>query len=355
MISRTRIQLVSLLALGVMCQIALGREPNDANQPLRFETSSMRLELPGPLQIKPQDRQPTYAAGIAPEGSADFFAWPKSYRVRAFREVALADKDLSLQQKEFLEDTNGLLDFAERSYTVLYPKDDPNHPQALLYAMTLPDAKRMAQLYVQFARREYKDGLDETQGYALRRSGEITDAEKRIPELEKSLENTRKSLEEVRGNIPYRSDQEASEAIGELDRMLSTAQIEMAGIRARIEVIQGYQREKQQVEGVASKLEIMFIEEAVAMRGAEAKRQMAMELRARASRYIDLSQSLRTMEKEKNDLADNLENWRRDLPLVRERLANIRQEEPKVRGNRVFIYPVGQAPPRPRTYRSTQP
>jgi len=352
--SRTRIQLMSLLALGVTCQITLGNEPNDVNEPLRFETSSMRLELPKPLQDKPQDRQPTYAVGIAPQGSADFFAWPKSYRVRAFRDIALADKDLSLQQKEFVEDTNGLLDFAERSFTVLYPKDDPNHPQALLYAMTLPDAKRMAQLYVQFARSEYKESLDETQGFVSRLSGRIADAEKRIPELEKSLETTRKSLEELKSIIPYRSDQEASEAIGELDRMLSTAQIEMAGIRARIEVIQSYQREKQQVEGVASRLELMFIEEAVAMRGAEAKNRMAMELRARASRFIDLSQSLRTMEKEKNDLAKGLDSWRENLPGLRERLATIREEEPKVRDNKVFIYPVGQQP-QPRTYRNTEP
>jgi hypothetical protein len=346
---------MSLLALGVTCQIALGREPNDANEPLRFETSSTRLDLPKPLQDKPQDRKPTYAVGIAPEGSADFFAWPKSYRVRAFRDIALADKDLSLQQKEFVEDTNGLLDFAERSFTVLYPEDDPNHPQALLYAMSLPDAKRMAQLYVQFARSQYKETLDETQGFASRRSENIGDAEKRIPDLEKRLETARKSLEEIKSNIPYRSDQEASEAIGELDRMLSTTQIEMAGIRARIEVIQGYQREKQQAEGVASKLELMFIEEAVAMRGAEAKNRMAMQLRGRASRFIDLSQSLRTMEKEKNDLTERLDSWREDLPRVRERLATIREGEPKVRDNKVFIYPVGQEPPRPRAYRSTQP
>ena len=353
MISRTRIQLMSLLALGVTCQIALGREPNDANEPLRFEISATSLPMPGPLQDKPQDRQPTYAVGIAPQGSVKFFAWPKSFNIRGFRHVAILDKDLSLKQREFVEDTNGLLDATERSYTVLYPEGDPNHPQVLLYAMTLPDAKRMAQLYVQFARRQYRDSLDDMQRLLTETSKRIADDEKRIPVVEERLATVRKSLEMIRGIIPYRSEQEASEAIGELDRMLSTAQIEMAGIRARIQVIERYQRQKQQAPDIASKLELMFIEEAVAMQGAEAKNRLAMELRGKASQFIDLRQSIKALEEEKKVLPESLNVWRERLPGTQERLATIR-EEPRVRDNKAFIYPVGQRP-QPRTYRSTQP
>ena len=353
MISRTRIQLMSLLALSVTCRIAVGSEPNDANEPLGFEISSKRIAVPQILLGKAGGPKPAYAAAIAPEGSEEFFAWPRSPRVGGFLPFARADKGLSLQQREFLEDTGGVLN-AARMDTFYYPEYDPNHPQALLYAMTLPDAKRMAQLYVQFARRQYNENLDSIQLWVSRSSARIAAVEKRIPEVEKSLETMQKSLEELKASVPYRTEQEALEAIGELDRMLNTAQIEIAGIRARIDVIQAYQREERRGADVASRLELMFIEEAVAMRGAEAKKQMATELRTRASRFIDLSQSLKIATDEKGNLPLNLERFQDELKRGRERLATLREQEPKIRDNEVFIYPVGSEP-QPRTYRSTEP
>ncbi len=109
MISRTRIPLVSFLVLSVTCRIALGSEPNDANEPLRFETSSIRLPLPGSFGDKPEDQRLAYAAGIVPEGSVEFFAWPRGQRVDSFVGRASMDKEISLRQKEFLQDTEGLL------------------------------------------------------------------------------------------------------------------------------------------------------------------------------------------------------------------------------------------------------
>jgi hypothetical protein len=346
MISRTRIQFMSSLILGMICQVTLGNEPNDVNEALRFEVSPVVLPVPQHLWDRPEHRKPTYAAGIAPEGSELFFAWPRGERVGSFLNFVRQDKDLSLQQKEFLEDTEGLLNAAERSYTFLYPKDDPNHPQALLYAMSLPDAKRMGQLYLQFARREYKRTVDWHQRAIQETSGRIAEAERHLPEVEKSLETSQKAFDELKAVVSYRSEQEALEAIGELDRMLNTAQVEIAGIRARIEVIQSYQREERRGEGIASKLELMFIEEAVAMRGAEARRQMATELRTRASRYIELTKSISLAAEEKNQIPRNLEVWRERLQEYREKFATLKEQEPKIRENTVLIYHVrGEAPP----------
>jgi hypothetical protein len=343
MISRTTIQHVSFLIVGLMCQTVLGNEPNDVNEPLRFEMSPLHLAMPAHLTIKP-DRRPAYAAGIVPAGSEAFFAWPNSDRVASFLNAAHLNKGLSLAQKEFLEDTEGLLNSGERSYTFLYPKDDPNHPQALLYAMSLADAKRMAQLYLQAAQRHYKEMIDWYQREIGEVSEKIAQAEKRLPDVEKSLETSQKSFDELKALVPYRTEQEATEAIGEFDRMLNAAQVEIAGIRARIEVIQTYQREKQHVEGVAPKLELMFIEEAVAMRGTEARKQMATELRARASRFIDLGQLVKVTSEEKDIIPQNLEGWREDLRKLHERLATIKGQAPGIRDNTVFIYPVGPEP-----------
>jgi chromosome segregation ATPase len=178
----------------------------------------------------------------------------------------------------------------------------------------------MAELYLRFARQRFQQAVFNTQRMIEGLSGQIAEGEKRLPEVEQSLETMQKSIEDLKTNVPYRSEQEAMEAIGELDRMLNSAHVEIAGIRAR--------------------LELMFIEEAVAMRGAEARRQMATELRTRAGRYIDLSHSLAVATAEKENIPQNLERWREELQGCRERLATVREQEPKIRDNKVFIYHV---------------
>ena len=218
MISLARIHLV----LFSICTVALGTEPNDTGVQLTFQISPIPLAAPHPLQAKPQDRKPSYAAGITAQGPTDFFPGPRSNRVDDFLSFA-HQQGLSLPQKEFLEDTNGLLDSTERSVTFYYPMDDPNRPQVLLYAMSLADAKRMAELYLQFAWKDYKGSRDRIEWAIRDVSEQAAKAEKRIPELEKSLEAMQKSFEQAKSVVPYRSEQEALEAIGELGRMLNTA------------------------------------------------------------------------------------------------------------------------------------
>jgi len=309
MISPAKIQLVSFLILIAVCAVTFGNEPNDVNEPLRFEVSPKALSMPQHLRNKPEGGRPTHAAAIAPAGSEKLFAWPRSERVNSFLQFARGDKELSLGQKEFLEDTDGALN-AARVDTFLYPEDDPNHPQALLYAVSLPDARRMAQLYLQFARQQFREAFDGHQRAIRETSERIAEAERYLPEVEKTLETSQKAFDELKALVSYRSEQEALGAVGELDRMLNTAQVEIAGIRARIEVIQAYQREERRGEEIASRLELMFIEEAVAMRGAEARRQMATELRTRASRYIELTKSISLAAEEKDQIPRNLERWR---------------------------------------------
>ena len=84
----------------------------------------------------------------------------------------------------------------------------------------------------------------------------------------------------------------------------------------------------------------MFIEEAVAMRGAEARRQTATELRMQASQFIDLKQAIKYATEQKDDLTRKLPVCREILPSRREDLAAMRDKEPKIRDNKVVIYPV---------------
>jgi hypothetical protein len=112
---------------------------------------------------------------------------------------------------------------------------------------------------------------------------------------------------------------------------------------AKIEAIQGYrQRWKeagQPLENVAAKLEQMLVEESIALRGAEARRQMAARLREQANRFIELKSALASAAAERKPLVESLESSQRILADRQKRLEATWQQEPKI-PSKVVIYPV---------------
>lgn len=114
---------------------------------------------------------------------------------------------------------------------------------------------------------------------------------------------------------------------------------------AKIEAIRGYRQQirkeeaREISEGAAAKLDAMLVEESIALRGAEARRQMASRLREQASRFVDLKSTLANAAAEKKTLADNLAEDRKALPGRRNWLAVAKQGEPKI-PDKVIIYPV---------------
>ena len=67
-----------------------------------------------------------------------------------------------------------------------------------------------------------------------------------MSEVDQLTETTQKSLDNLAKTVAYRTESEAQAAIGELDRMLNAAQVEMAGITAKIEAIQAYRQERRE-------------------------------------------------------------------------------------------------------------
>jgi hypothetical protein len=145
------------------------------------------------------------------------------------------------------------------------------------------------------------------------------------------------------------------EAVSELDRMLNNAQIEVAGITAKIEAIQSYRQSRvvvQDAQGRAvpatqpvtppettAKLNAMFIEESIALRAAQAREQMATRLREQANRFIDLKSTLANAPGEKKALTETLETAQRSLSSWQDNLANTKQQQPQIPA-KVVIYPV---------------
>lgn len=330
----------------LICSVAWGGEPNDASIQLAFEVSSTAH---GPfssrdivLRFGPQWRsfanaKPGYAAAIPITGPTRF---TPLFEGRAFDPPVELRAGVSERQRAFL----GVLDEAMGGggwqSSLVRDRSDPNgSTRVWLYAVTLEDAQKMAQAYFQCAVSNFHSQIDGLEKLTHETEGQIVKAEKRLSELGALAETTGKSLEELRKGVPYRMLEEAQAAIGELDRMRNAGQVEIAGIRARIDAIQEYQQQRIGIPAVTSKLQIMFIEESVALQGAAAREKMATHLREQANRFVDLEFTLANVGGEKATLTDDLNGYRNNLKVVMEQLKSARESEPRI-PDKVVIYPV---------------
>jgi hypothetical protein len=341
-----------ILTLVFVGAVAWGGEPNEVPISLDFEVSSTPL---GPFTPDapsvPVFRwrafgpyKPTYAAAIDLVEPTEFLPTPTRGGMSGFPEFAVDKAALSPRQKEFLQATRAI---TRNQDNILLDRSNPNGPRrVLLYALSLDDAKEMARAYFDFAanktfRRTLADNREELRTLAARLAGD----EKRFAEVEKTLDTAQKALDELVKTVPYRTQEEAHGAIGELDRMLNAAQVEIVGITAKIDAIQAYRQQRRDETGhviereTGTRLDMMFVEESVALRGAEARKQMATRLREQANRFLDLTSTLAAATQDRKSLPTQVDRLRNGLTETQNYLERLRQEEPKI-PDKVVIYPV---------------
>lgn len=85
---------------------------------------------------------------------------------------------------------------------------------------------------------------------------------------------------------------------------------------------------------------VMFVEEAIALRAAEARKREASDLRAQAAKFIDLNKTIPDATDESNSLTQSQQLQPRLIAEANARLAQLKQCEPQVLDSTVFIYPV---------------
>ncbi len=357
------------LVLALFGSVGWASEPNEIPIRLEFELSPTLLgPYPsfGATTLQPlAASKPAYAAAIPFVSPVEWLPSPMRRTMSNFlgrddnrtpREGYAEQRGgLSEQQKAFLQVARSVLNYPTSNFVQNRP--DPTGPErVLLFAVTREDAQKMAQAYYQFARNDW------WLGYVRRLNTEIRDwtqtatrEEMRLSEVDKLLATSQKSLEDLGKSVPYRTESEAQQAIGELDRVLNTAQVEIAGITAKIEAIQSYRQEKRAVRDeqgrvvpvpqpatppeTTAKLNTMFIEESIALRGAQARKQMATMLREQANRFLDLKTTLASAAAERKSLGESLRSSQKELADRREKLEATKQQEPKIPA-KIVIYSV---------------
>ena len=333
--------------LVVICPFARAADPNEGAASLSVETSSFYI---GPFSAESAFRyfgshRPGFAAAVPIRGPRDYLPLPTSPNMARWfaTDFIKSYPGFSGQQRKLLTlDSVGDLFRKDNVYLSYSPQGDPNRPCVLLFGMTQEDAATMARAYAEFAIMAFRTNLGFAEEDVKKTAKELADLQKRIPEVDELLRTSQASLEELRKRVPYRTEEEAMNAVSELDRMNNAALVEIAGIRAKIEAIQRYQQEPPRPEQTA-RLSLMFIEESIALQAADARRRMAVQLRDEANRFVDLRKTLTKATGEKEILAVRLPDVTRDAQKAPSSVEIIRQKKPQIEG-KITIYPVQWAP-----------
>ncbi len=347
-----------VLVFALLGSAAWAGEPNEIPIRLEFEISPTPL---GPYPPFPRasvvwplaDRRPAYAAAIPLVPPVDWLPSPlrrtmsgflgqDDTRLQKVEGYAEIHGGLSESQKAFLQITRNVSNHPTSSFVQNRP--DPNGPECvLLFAVDLDDAKKMAQAYYTYARNDW------WRRYVIRLNSRIRDLtqtvaqeETRAAEIDQTFATTQKSLTDLVKTVPYRTEAEAHGAIGELDRMLTAAEVEIAGIRAKMQAIMNHQREsaaRHRSQDFIERLDMMYIDESIVLQGTEARKQMATRLREQANRYVDLKSTLTRTAAERKTLGESLDAHGKDLAIGRKELERTNQQEPKIPA-KVVLYPV---------------
>jgi hypothetical protein len=336
MISSRKRQLAVALIVACIWDAVPGQEPNEGKMPetkLKFEMSHDLQGYSGISSIKP-----THAAQLFINYVTSLPHPSRPDEMKLILETS-AGQALSQKQREFL---------LSSKYAVYGGKHGlpPGYEHfCKVYAVSEDDAKKMAEAVVEFLANRANQIMERHKNYAEELRAEIAEAKKKIPEKEAEAEAAQTALDKVKRKVRYLSVKEAEDAVYEFNRILSTLEVEIAGIRASLEEIGNFQTPamaKRFTSETSDKVEQMAIQETVKLRAAEAKTETAARLRDEAVTLVRSVERLDNAQRERNRLVTAESSSEDNLAEVEKLLANLKPGmlPPKVYDNKVTIYPV---------------
>ncbi|MHC4741412.1 MAG: hypothetical protein ACYS8Z_05845 [Planctomycetota bacterium] len=322
------------IVLVLTCNLILraAQEPNDPNRPqIKFEISDqeMSLGIVGPIK-------PTCQAEVILRYKRSF-----SIEQEDFLETSVG-ASMSPRQREFLDIVGHAF------YWQDHTEKARNHIRFVLYAVSEADARRMVKALIEILEEGPKQLRLE---YARRLRAyreEMAKAKGLLPGKEALLPNVKAEYDKIKKDAhPFLADTEAAEqakqTIIEMGKMLDTLDVELAGIREKLKVIQDYwNQDGAWTKEAFAKLQEMQIVQTIELKGAEARRKAAVAIRQREKNFLDLFEKWGALESEVKQLKSTIESRERKIAQYEEALANPQPAmlPPKIYENKVVIYPV---------------
>jgi len=324
---------------------ASGVEPNLPKTKPRFEINSeeQQWQIEGG-KIGKGPFKPTHVAELFLPYSEEYS--PKSNPQRIMRMLKTAPgQSISSEQRVFLSSSTArdAISIIDRGDTVR------RHYHIRLYAMSELDARKTAEAFIE----AMTDKAEKIRSYKERiRSLQegIFHAKKEIFEKEAATEVALANLRESIKNVHYLSTDEAKQAISELNTMLNNLDIELAGMKAKLQAIQEHRNKNLEEgtkrinrEGILLKLEDMWIDLLIELKVAEARKETATRLRSEAEDFCKQMNTMKAeFQKVVNEYKTHVTMYEQEIHQFKEKLADPDMETlpPKVFQNKVTIYPV---------------
>ncbi len=344
------VRTILLLVLSLAAVAVGASEPNGPNSPasqLQFEMSTLTPEWVVTAEV--EDEQVTYTdpGSIRPQYMARIILPREGHRMidsaRQAEAMAmgspLAEK-LSEAQREFLAQGFGTwLDTSAANV--------PKHYSVNFYAVSEEDARIMARALLDYfaenARRSI--GFDRDRLAEAKRL--LQESQATLPEKQKQLERVQQRYEQAKeSTYPLNTDQEASQLAKDLvlqmDRQVKTLDIDLAGVRGKLEVINEYLSRPDLSKEAIETLEGQRIDQMIEMSGLEARRRAIRQVRDEQQRFWDLF-------RQRRDLQNAIELLELDIERNEDRTRNLtyRLEHPfgdmvvpPVYQNKVILYAI---------------
>jgi hypothetical protein len=348
-------QLLSILILVVICVSARATEPNEAKTELKFEISTRfgskgLMKFTGPVK-------PKYVSIFS---MSDLSRISRELDVHrdypALTKMILATsagKSMSEIQKELLKAKRVI------STSTGFVKDQMYNVEETefgLYAFTIDDAKNMTRALIEIltkiAREKLPPLLEE---FMNERKPILQNYRRKIPDLKnkladkepelKSAESAYKTLKDA-DRYKILADSEAYEkakaTIAQMNEMLSILEIELSGIQEKLRIIEQYRKSDKFSNATLEKLEQMFVEQMVELRGAMGRKDAAINLRDRDKQFCDFFDNWTGLESEVKSLRNSLRKSEERVRLYEKEMTNPhpRLLPPKVLQNKATIYPL---------------
>ena len=253
-------------------------------------------------------------------------------------------KSLSEQQQKFMTASDAIIWWGIDAVK--------NHDTVFLYAVSQEDAKKIVQAYFEIHESEVKARIKEYEQYLKDKQQEIIEIKKVLPGKQKQADEAGPKYMEVKKSRYFlladnEAYEKAKETMLEMDKMLDVLEIELAGIKEKLNSIEKYRMSKRLPskrlsDEIVDKLDQMLVEQMIELKSAEARQQAAIKIRDRDKAFIEMFDEWSNLNSEVYKLKANLENAEKHIKELEERLINPEPYmlPPELYQDKVTIYPV---------------
>jgi len=344
---------LSLVLLSILAALCHGAEPT-VKPELKyiFKDSSTSTEW-----------KKTAQPSILPSHMASFLVeWHHRALTMPDIEAVLqttAGESISQLQREFIKtkgEVASMSVISASARTLLGMKYTSMRTDYTLYAVSREDARKMAEAFIEVFLKEnnaaLKPQLDEFLGKFHDKRAQyrqdIEDIRQKTPTKEQEFKDLRAKFSDLKKARWYQSSDQAQKAMLELNTILNTESIELAGLLAKRKAIERHRSVVEQKitnqtsslitswQPILLSLEQKYIDLMIDLDVAKAREETALTLRLQAQEFLDLSDRVDQAYHEVSRLEPDLSRLESSLASLEKLLAQPLQ----IRGNEVGIRPV---------------